>query len=720
MTICMAWVLSLAPCAKAELPAIKPVGQPAPEGAPNVLLVLLDDVGFAAASTFGGPVPTPNYEALAAQGLRYNRFHTTAMCSPTRAALLTGRNHHRVEMGGIVNLAFGEEGYTSVIPKSAATLGRLLQLNGYSTAWLGKNHLTPDWEIAPSGPFDRWPNGLGFDYYYGFMGGATDQFAPNLLRQQHVLTPGKPFFLYLAPGTAHVPLQAPKEWIAKFRGKFDQGYDALRQETFERQKRLGVIPEDAELTPRPDSIPSWDDLTAEQKAVGARLMEVFAAQLSYFDVQFGRITDEIKRLGEWENTLVVYIDGDNGPDGASGLYGTMVEGLNGAPEHVDYMYEHLDEMGGPYSFNGYPAGWAWATASPFQYGKTIASHLGGTRDGLVVSWPRRIRDEGGLRSQFLHVTDITPTLLDAIGIAPPKIVDGVDQMTFDGVSFTDTFDDPDAPQRHTRQYFEMLGNRAYYEDGWMASTTPPTLPWARRPPPPPDDYAWELYHLADDFSQARNLATENPEKLKELEAAFRDAARANHVLPMNNNPVARQRDSSLKPYATLGRNHFEYYRGESFLPNAAFPDVRNRAWTLGVDLSMPDSAASGVLITQGGYDDGWGLFLFDGLPTFIYKANNLPGQQWRLTAGQLLAPGAHHVQLEIAPESGEPGAAATASLTVDGGAAVKARLGRTLPNTFTFSDGVGIGRDFRTALTREYELPFRFPGEIGMVTIDLE
>ncbi len=730
-----------------RLPAVSSVEPLAPEGAPNILLVLLDDVGFAAASTFGGAVPTPNYDQLANQGLRFNRFHTTALCSPTRASLLTGRNHHRVGMGGLTNLAYGEPGYTSIIPKSAATLGRTLQLSGYNTAWLGKNHVTPEWEVTPTGPFERWPNGLGFDYFYGFMDGATDQFTPVLvenqrlidppteenyildrdladhaiiwMRQQQSTSPDKPFFLYLAPGTAHVPLQAPREWITRFKGRFVEGWDVLRQQNFDRQQQMGVIPAGTTLTPRPESIPAWDSLSQKEKAVAARLMEVFAAQLAFFDEQFGRVVNEIKAQGEWQNTLVIYIDGDNGADGASGLYGTMIEKLNGAHSDVDYMHAHLEEIGGPRTFNGYPAGWAWATSSPFQYTKQIASHLGGTRDGLVISWPQRIKDRGGLRSQFLHVIDVAPTIYADIGIQPPEIVDGNRQMSLDGVSFVDTFDNPDQISPRTQQYFEMVGNRAYYQDGWIASTTPGSLPWQKKPAGLPANFKWELYNLSNDYSQSSNVADTHPQKLAELQSAFQRQAQTNQVLPLNNTMALRMRDSSLRPYVTNRRNQFEYYRTETRIPNTAFPDVKNRSWRLTMDLKVPQSRSIGTLITQGGYENGWGLFLFDGIPTFIYKTNNLPGQQWRLTTKKSLSRGKHHLELQFIPDSEQPGASARVELAIDQKAAGSVHLLSTAPNDF-INDGAGIGRDFVSPLTDDYAIPFEFHGDIGPVKITLQ
>lgn len=740
-------VLAPAGSAWAAQPTLRQISPPEPSarrGAPNVLLVLLDDVGFASSSTFGGPIPTPNYDALAETGLRYNRFHTTAMCSPTRAALLTGRNHHRVGMGSVMNLAFGEPGYNSVIPKSAATIGRVLQLNGYSTAWLGKNHVTPDWEITPVGPFDRWPTHLGFDYYYGFMNGATDQFEPDLvenlqfveaptradyildedlvdrgvswLRTHHAAAPQKPFFLYLASGTAHAPHQAPAEWMRKFKGQFDQGWDEMRRQTFERQKRMGVIPPDTRLSPRPASIPAWSSLSREEQEVAARLMEGYAAQLAYFDHQFGRIIRELERSGQRDNTLIVYIDGDNGASGEGGVHGTSIETLNGAEPSVHYMRTQLERLGGPRTFDNYPVGWAWAMGTPFQWTKQVASHLGGTRDGLVVSWPKRIRDPGAMRDQFLHVTDIAPTIYEAVGITPPATVDGAEQMTFDGVSFVHTFDQPESPSRHRSQYFEMLGNRAFYQDGWMASTTPARLPWERKPITPPEQYEWELYDLERDFAQSRNVARQYPQRLAELKAAFQAAAEQNSALPLNNDAYSRMRTSALRPYTTTGIQSFEYFRSETQIPAAAFPDLKNQAWDLSVQIAIEGSRRDGTIITQGGWENGWGLFLFDGRPTFIYRTNPLPGRTWRLSA-EPLNDGEHTLLIKLRPDSQSPGAGATMSLTVDSHAEIMTHIEATVPNTFTM-EGVGVGRDFVTPLVAEYQPPFRFEGTMGAVVIN--
>lgn len=741
-------VVSIA-SAQDGLPVIQPAGSATAGAAPNVVVVLLDDAGFASASTFGGPVPTPTYDDLAAQGIRYNRFHVTAMCSPTRAALLTGRNHHAVRMGGITNLAYGAPGYTSVIPETAATLGRILQRAGYSTGWFGKNHVTPEWEVVPTGPFDRWPTGLGFDYFYGFMGGAADQFSPDLventlaveapndpdyildrdladraiawIEQIQSVNPDKPFFLYLAPGTTHVPLQAPRDWIDRARGRFDAGWDVMRRDTFERQKRMGVIPDDAQFTPRPDSLPAWESLSDKERAVASRLMEVYAAQLAHFDHQFGRIVDAIKVIGEWENTLVVYIDGDNGADAApGGVRGNIVEGLNGDQASVEHMYDRLEDIGGPRTFSGIPAGWAWALSTPFSYTKTNASHFGGTRAGMVVSWPAKVREPGVVRDQFLHVIDVAPTIYEATGVDLPDVVDGAQQQPFDGVSFAATFASAGAPEIRTTQYFELFGHRAVYDDGWMAATIPPSPQWVRQRPPPARDYEWALYDLDSDYSQAVDLARAHPEQLGKLRVAFDEAAVKYDVYPLDNQPRRRQRGRHLRPYLTNGKDRFELTRSNTRLSNAAFPDIKNREWSISVPVSVSEDSADGVIATQGGYGGGWGLFFFDGRPVFIYRAANLPGDTWRLEAGSRLAAGDHTVTVAVTPEAEPPGSAATVDMTIDDTPVGSIRLPRTVPDTFPLYEGVGIGRDFVTSLTEDYDVPFAFTDKMGAVQIRLD
>lgn len=735
--------------AKARQPVfIPPPPLPAPErlaapDAPNILLVLNDDVGFGAASTFGGPIPTPAYDALAQEGLRFNQFNTTAMCSPTRAALLTGRNPHRVNMGTITNFAINEPGYTSIIPKEAATIGHVLRDAGYSTAWFGKNHITPEWDQTAAGPFDRWPTGLGFDYFYGFMSGATDQWAPDLVentvpvepkrgpdyildkdladhlidwvRQQHAAAPDKPFFAYLATGTAHEPHQAPADWIARFRGRFDQGWDKVREETFARQKNAGIIPANAILTPRPAGIPAWETLSSDQKRLAARMMEVHAAQRAYFDAQFGRVVAALKESGEWDNTLVVYIDGDNGASGEGGVDGHVTGGLNKPSGSLQYMMSHLEELGGPRSSENFPVGWAWAMDTPFQYFKQVASHLGGVRDGLVISWPKHITDRGGLRTQFSYVTDIAPTLYEAAGIQAPEAVGGVRQMPLDGLSLLYTLASPTAPTRHRSQYFEMLGNRSFYKDGWMASTIPPRLPWENKEVPPADQWTWALYNLNVDYSQSKDLSARHPEKLRQLQQGFAEAARQNGFRLVDLRPVQRT-NPELKPFLSNGRSTFTFHRSDRLISQYAFPDVKNRNWSLQVSVTA-GARSNGTIVAQGGYPQGWALYILNGAPTFVYA--DQPAPVVRIAASTPLPPGEHVLALNVVADGPQTGGAATVTLTVDGVAAGSGRLPATVPRAF-YHDWVGIGRDIQLPLLPDLQAPFTFDGDMGPVSIALK
>jgi arylsulfatase A-like enzyme len=551
----------------------------APKGAPNVLLILTDDVGFGASSTFGGPIPTPTMDKLAANGLRYNRFHTTALCSPTRAALITGRNHHTCASGVIMELGTGYPGYNTLMPKSCGTVAQVLRGNGYNTSWFGKNHNVPDWHSSQAGPFDLWPTGLGFEYFYGFIGGDTDQWHPalfentrpvlppfhdpnylldrdladraiNWIREQKSLAPQKPFFVYYSTGSAHAPHHAPKDWIAKFKGQFDQGWDKVREETLARQKKLGVVPPDTVLTPRPKEIPAWDSLDADRKRLYAHMMEVYAGALAHCDYHIGRVVEAIDQLGELDNTLVIYIQGDNGASAEGSLQGTTNEVgsmVNGIPEDLPFLLSMMDKLGSDRTYNHYPVGWAHAMDSPLQWTKQVASHFGGTRNGAVISWPKRIKAKGEVRSQFHHVIDIVPTILEAAGLPMPVEIDGVQQKPLEGVSMVYTFDDAKAKDRHTTQYFELMGNRGIYHDGWMACTTPLRLPWITvGASPSPDDFKWELYYVAEDFSQANNLADKNPEKLKELQALFDVEAKKYSVYPLDSS-AAERADPAIRP-----------------------------------------------------------------------------------------------------------------------------------------------------------------------------
>jgi len=591
-----------------------PKGVEAPLGAPNVLLILTDDVGFGASSPFGGPIQTPNVQQLADNGLRYNTFHTTALCSPTRAALITGRNHHSDASGVITEMATGYPGYNSLIPKSSGSIGEGLRENGYNTSWYGKMHNVPDWMSSQAGPFDLWPSGLGFEYFYGFLGGDTDQWHPALfentrpiepgpylgnpnyildhdladkaiswVRMQHAVAPKKPWFMYYATGTAHAPHHAPKDWIAKYKGQFDQGWDKVREETLARQIKLGIVPANTQLTKRPEGIPAWDSLSPDQKRLYAHMMEVYAGALSYADNQIGRLLDELRESGQLENTLVFFIMGDNGASAEGTMQGTTNEvatAANGVTEDLPYLLSVMDQLGGPLTYNHYPVGWAHSMDSPMQWTKQVASHFGGTRNGMVISWPARIKDNGGIRSQFSHVIDIVPTIYEAAGITPPTVMDGVQQKPIEGISLVYTFDNANAPTRHTTQYFELVGNRAIYKDGWMASTTPLRLPWVTiGSEPNPDDFKWELYNISEDFSQANNLVEKNPDKLKELQEAFDVEAKKYNVYPLDSSAASRL-DPSIRPSLTRGRSEFTYYPGMVRIPEGSAPNFKNKSWSI--------------------------------------------------------------------------------------------------------------------------------------------
>ncbi|HEX6883446.1 MAG TPA: arylsulfatase [Planctomycetota bacterium] len=723
----------------------------APEGAPNVLLILTDDVGFGASSTFGGPIPTPTMDRLAKAGLRYNSFHTTALCSPTRAALLSGRNHHSASTGVIMELGTGYPGYSSLMSKSCGTFAEVLKQNGYNTSWYGKNHNVPDWMNSQAGPFDLWPTGLGFEYFYGFIGGDTSQWNPALfegtkpiepphdakdyffdrdmadhciswIRMQHAVAPDKPFLAYYAPGTAHAPHHAPKDWIAKFKGKFDQGWDKVREETFARQKALGVIPADARLTERPASIPAWDSLSADQKKVFARMMEVYCAALAHCDHQMGRILDAIEAQGELDNTLVIYIQGDNGASGEGGMQGLLNEMtvFNAIPEELSEVVRRMDELGGPTTFNHYPVGWAHAMDTPFQWCKQIASHFGGTRNGLVVSWPARIKDKGGLRSQFCSVIDIAPTILEAIGVAAPASINGVAQKPIEGTSLLYTFDDAKAPTRHTTQYFEMFGNRGIYHDGWVACTTPGVAPWDSSAEtegrlPPVLDYKWELYDVSKDFSQSNDLAAKEPARLEALQELFWKEAEKYDVLPLENGRVNRF-DVSLRPSLTRGRDEFTYFPGLVRIPEGAAPDTKNRSWQITAEVAIPEGGAEGMLLTQGGRFSGWGLYLLEGKPTFCY---NLAGvARYTIAASEALAPGAHTIAFDFQYDGGL-GKGGQVTILVDGKPAATGRIERTLPYRLSLDETLDCGEDTGTPVDEDYQVPFAFTGELRKVVLKL-
>ncbi|HVS37692.1 MAG TPA: arylsulfatase [Gemmataceae bacterium] len=732
----------------------------APKGAPNVLLILTDDTGFGAASTFGGPIPTPALDRVAAAGLRYNTFHTTALCSPTRAALLTGRNHHSVGFGNISEFATGYPGYDSILPKGAGTIANILVENGYNTSWFGKNHLIPDWLESPDGPFDQWPSGLGFEYFYGFLGGDTDNWHPalfennravlppvgdpnyilihdmgdraiNWIRTQHAIAPQKPFFMYFAPGNGHAPHHAAKDWIAKFKGKFDLGWDKQREVTLANQKKLGVVPADAVLTPRPKEIPAWDSLNDDEEKVYARMMEVYAAAVAQSDYEIGRILDSLQESGQLDDTMVIYIEGDNGASAEGTLQGLTNE-LGGQlePESLAFKLSIMDQLGSDRTYNHYPVGWAHAMDTPFQWTKQVASHFGGTRNGMAISWPKRIKARGELRSQFTHVIDIEPTILEAVGVQAPQTLNGAQQMPLEGVSMAYTFDDAKAPTRHATQYFEIVGNRGLYHDGWMASTTPLRLPWeVVGAEPDPDDFPWELYNVAGDFSQSKNLAKENPKKLQELQALFLIEAARHNVLPIDSS-FAERANPALRPGFNTGRTEFTYYPGMIRIPEANAPDIKNKSFHIAAEVELPAGAADGVLVTQGGRFGGWGLLVLDGKPMFAYAYSNQDGERYpdqkksktRIASGDKLTPGKHTIAFDFKYDGGGIGKGGQGTLTVDGKKAAEGRLDKTLPFRFSLDESFDVGEDTGTPVIDEYDakMPFPFTGTLRKVEFQLD
>ena len=719
----------------------------APLGAPNVLLILTDDVGFGATSPFGGPIPTPTFDRLAKNGLRYTQFHTCALCSPTRAALLTGRNHHSCATGCIMEAGTGFPGYNTLMPKSCGTFAEVLRQNGYNTAWYGKNHNIPDWQTSQAGPFDLWPTGLGFEYFYGFIGGDTSQWAPAIyegvkpiepphddkdyffekdmadhaiarIRMLHAVAPEKPWLTYYAPGTAHAPHHAPKDWIARFKGQFDMGWDKMRETTFAKQKQMGVIPPETQLTERSPGIPAWDSLDADHKKVYAHMMEVYAAALSYCDAQMGRILDAIEEAGELDNTLVIYIQGDNGASAEGGFQGLLNEmaAFNGVPEDFKQVMAHMDDLGGPMTFNHYPIGWAHAMDTPFQWTKQVASHFGGTRNGLVISWPARIKDKGGIRTQFHHVIDVAPTILEAVGVQSPWMLNGAPQKPVEGVSMVYTFDDAKTPSQRRTQYFEMFANRALYNDGWIACTTPPLPPWAIGKTIDVNDYQWELYDVTKDFSEANNLAAREPKKLHELQELFWIEAAKYNVPPLDNSKVERM-DVSNRPSLTRGRREFTYYPGMVRIPEGSAPDIKNKSFNITGEVEIPEGGAEGVLATQGGRFNGWGLYLLEGRPVFHY---NLVGVQRTSIAGKdKLAAGKHTVALDFKYDGPGLGKGGDAVLSVDGKTAAEGKLDRTIPFRISADETLDIGEDTGTPVSEDYRVPFRFTGTIDKVVIKL-
>ena len=720
-----------------------------PDDAPNVVLIMLDDVGFGTCSTFGGPVPTPTVDRVADAGLRYNQFHTTALCSPTRAALLTGRNHHAVHMGGITEIANSFPGYDSAIPRESATVAEILRQNGYSTGAFGKWHLTPSWEQGPAGPFDRWPTGMGFDRFYGIIGAEASHWEPAVydqttpiephlgrddyhltedladkaiewIQRQKAAAPHRPFFCYFSPAAVHAPHHVAPEWIAKFTGDFDEGWDKLRHEIYERQLALGVIPPDTVLTPRPEQVPSWSEYPDRYKPVASRLMEVFAAFMAHTDAQVGRVLDAIDQLGVGDDTLVIYLTGDNGASAEGTVHGawSAPSFQNGVPEEPEWLLEHMDDFGTARCENHFNVGWAWALDSPFQWMKQVASHFGGTRNALAVSWPRRITERGGLRNQFHHVIDIAPTILEAAGIDWPARVDGIEQMEVHGASMNYSFDQADAPSTHTTQYFEILGNRAIYHDGWIASCFHGRVPWIRLAAYEfeGDQERWELYDIRNDFSQSRDLSAEHPDKLAELRELFDREAGANGVFPLRDAGSPRGGDFSV-PHSLGAVRKMTYTTAHVRMPESSVINLKNASYEISAEIVVPDDSTSqGVIACQGGNMAGWSLYLdTDGRPHYLY---NWFGHVLTTVSGSEALPAGRHTLLVHYDHDGGFGAGGEVSFFVDDVEAGRARIDRTVPIIFsmsgeTFDVGVDAG-----APVGPY--PHSFPCTAEIIGVTLE
>jgi len=717
----------------------------APQGAPNVIVILLDDVGFGQTSTFGGLIPTPHLDKLAAEGIKYNTFHTTAICGPTRAALLTGRNHHESGNGFLMEWATGFPNYSTMLPKSTATIGRILQGNGYATWWYGKNHNTPDWETTVAGPFERWPTGMGFDYFYGFNAGETHQYYPVIFENTtpvepdtspeegyHFMTdmtdhaiarmkfsksvaPDKPFFMYFAPGAMHAPHHVTAKWRNQFKGKFDMGWEKYRDIVYKNQLEMGIIPPGTKLTPRPDWVKPWESLDDKQKKVYTALIENFAGYFAFTDHEVGRLLDAVKELPDADNTLVIYIAGDNGASAEGGMDGTLneIRNLNGLPTVLDDVLANLDKLGGPESEPHYPVGWAWAGNAPFQWVKQVASHLGGTRNPMVVSWPARIKHDDKPRDAFLHVVDVVPTILEAAHIPMPNTVDGIAQKPLAGKSFLASFTDPNFKGR-SEQYFEIFTNRSIYEDGWKADAQH-TLPWRQDLAPGHwEKDRWELYNLDEDFSEANDLASAMPDKLAEMKAKFDEAAEKHDVYPFDDRGSARLAiPKPPVPGATLGSNTFTYYAGATRIAEPAAPPMKNNSWTLTAKVKTEGEKTEGAVMAFGGVAAGIVLYLDKGVPVFDY---NYFENHTVLKGNAPVPAGEATLEVMFDYQGKKPGGPAAIDLKVNGESVAKGKMEGTVGGRFGV-DTFGIGEDSGQPVTFDYKPPFRFTGEIEMVTI---
>ncbi len=718
----------------------------APKGAPNVVVILIDDMGFGVSESFGGPIPMPALDQLAQNGLKYTRFHTTALCAPTRTALLTGYNHHSNNMGVITEAATTFPGYTGVRPQTITPMAEVLRQNGYNTAQFGKCHEVPPWEISNNGPQDRWPTHSGFEKFYGFLGGETNQWSPLIydgvtmvetpqdpnyhfttdmtnkaiswVQTQQSLQPDKPFFMYFAPGATHAPHHAPKEWIDKYKGKFDQGWDKIREETFARQKKLGIIPENAVLAPKPKDIKDWDALSADEKKLFARQMEAYAGFAAHTDNEIGRLINTIREMGEMDNTIIIYIAGDNGASAEgqmNGMYQEMTY-FNAYPETVPDMLKHYNEWGNPSTYPHFSAGWAVAMDAPFSWTKQVASDFGGTRNGMVIQWPAGIKSKGEVRSQFGHVIDIAPTIYEASGIPSPKMVKGIAQDPIEGTSLLFSFNDAKAPEKHTLQYFEMFGNRAIYQDGWYARTTH-RAPWAFQAAHPLAEDEWELYNTLEDFALTNNMASKDPEKLKAMQALFMKEAEKYHVLPLDDRLLERTNAKLMGRPTVLGdRTSVTYVEGMKGMGVDIFIDLRNTSYSMTSDVEV-GARGNGVIICQGGRFGGLSLYMKDGKPAFAYNFLGLSGSQ--IMAKNALSPGKHTIVYDFVYDGGGLGKGGTGTITVDGVKVAEGRIDKTQPGIFSVDDLADVGVDDGTHVAN-YGPSSKFNGKIGKVKVDVK
>jgi arylsulfatase A-like enzyme len=739
-----------------------------PKDAPNVLLIMTDDVGFGAPSTFGGVIPTPALDRIAKAGLRYTNFHSTALCSPTRAAIITGRNHHSEGFGVISEQSTGFPGYDSIIPKDTATIGEILKENGYSTSWFGKDHNTPVFTASQLGPFDQWPTGMGFEYFYGFVGGDTSQWQPNLFRnttpiypyvghpswnlttamaddainwlnQINQIDPSKRFFLYYVPGGTHAPHHATPEWIKKISDMhlFDKGWNELRNQIFANQKKLGVIPENAKMTPWPDKLlKNWDALTPDEKKMFIKQVDVYAAYLAYTDHEIGRVIQAVEDMGKLDNTLIIYVSGDNGSSAEGTLVGTPneVASLNGVEVPVEDQLKYFyDVWGSDQTYNHMAVAWTWAFDTPYSWTKQIASHFGGIRQGMAVSWPRHITDVGGIRNQFHHVIDIVPTILEATGIAAPETVNGIRQKPIEGVSLAYTFDkaNANAPSHHHTQYFEMMGDHAIYHDGWIASTKVTRPPWEVVGPvnqDPVNNVTWELYDLSKDWTQANDVAAAHPEKVKELAKLFLDEARKYDVLPLDASVATRL--AAPRPNITAGRSEFVYTAPLTGIPQGDSPLLLNTSYTITADIEVPEGGAEGMLLTSGGRFAGYGFYLLKGKPVFLWNLVDLKRPRWE--GPDALTPGKHTLEFDFKYEGlgaatlafnnmSGIGQGGTGVLKVDGKVVATQKMEHTVPLILQWDETFDIGADTGTPVDdQDYQVPFTFTGKLDKLTIKVD